>query len=1335
VNAPRSMSRPVSVLVLASATALVALVPSGAIPSQEKRPPAAEQSGTGLSTWTRILLRGNRVECLVDNTGRACFTDFRGGTWPAGSLNRYVYNSGLQVAGLFSPEAGPWAGDTVGAYFVDPRGTQPSGDALTPGYVSTDPDDLAQWPAEARIPGGGVYALSLAGRAAISDQDSWVRYWDGNPRPRPGRQHPVGIEVTQRTHAWNWPSGNADVLYYVFEVRNVTHEAVFQLPNELEYFAGEDGLPDGGWPIEQLYVAFTTDFDVAAAHENFSTAILPFDLGLSYHGRFEAPGFTYPPEIFHAPFFGNAPGLVGVVFVPGSGDAFDGAGPGLTLFSVTSVGFSDPVGDRQLWRYLSGRLDPASGDNPCSVAPEVDTGDPATTERSICYLSEVLRDTRFYQSTGPLRLEPGETATLVVALVLAATVETMPDGSPSGIVPGVVNQPGVPSFHPEFASARGCDPSGQACTDTKTAAENAVRPIERAAGWVSYAGPAPTGRAGGALEGPENKLAPLDVAHRSSFELVPRSLLWKAQLAREVVRSGFAVTSLTRPEPPPFYLVPGDRKVTVVWEPSPTEEAGDPLWPLASEPSSAFYNPNYRRDDVQLYRVWRRTAGREEFEPLAEFVVPGRPFLDHSCETVRPEEDVGTRRVLASGDTVEVTGFAVGEICPLGSEPLVRDPTPSFSDGRQYVEEQPFMFNTGGPGNPPGGGVTRTEGSLRADAIRVDTTWARPPLEPMRPGSRQVGVPFAYTDAEGIYNNFVYEYAVTAVDLNSAYSGPIAQESELRPQAVIPRSDAGNLEVVGVETYLAGDDGAALDPTAPPPSIDPDDGTFDGPFPPTDGLELSFARLVPRLLGAFEVAVRIDSFKPDTPAREACVGGVFSLAGVCARIYLTVDGTPTEVPIEISNWILFGRPPSTRAELAGVEVAYDPETLADFGLPAGTAGRTVAIATQDESINFINWEGQQNRAHRIPRTIHGGMRWFSGTEESTPDPARFIRVGHLDEVDSVWVPIHHTQLDATGRTWPDCEGCLPNSDLVQSFGSFLAHLGRAADLRVTWQGGTIDVRDVTHSVAVPFSREYGSSWGFLNADGDGDGVVSWWDRFCVGVMKAEWERVEALGGEICPEPILLDNAPELTTIALNTETDPTTGATAAGFALYLNGEVHFFAGGSPPPDGTVWTLRAYSGTVVSDAGTYATDDPAGYAYRPIYDLGYATGKRPPIIPGLTLHWRSEGTRVVARADLRDVHTVPDPYLGGSRYDFSPQYRHITFVNLPPRATIRIFSLGGQLVQQLEHDDPTGGGRLAWNLRDRREVHVASGVYFFHVATPEGAERVGKFTIVMGKTYR
>lgn len=759
-------------LCLLVVTGLLAIpTETGVLSSQEKRlPQQVTRSTIGLYSAPTVRLSGNRVECGITNRGAICANVFGsptggGGNWPAGTPDGYIFASGLQVAGIYSPAAGPWASDTVGAYLFDPSGTVPHASALTDIFDSTDPEDVASWPDAAFIT-NDLYDPAYSGQPAISEQDTWVRYWDGNPVQVYGRQHPMGVEVTQRTHAWNYPHGNADILYFVLELRNVTHEPAFQLPNELAFFAGEDSLPDEGWPIEEFYVGYYADPDVADAGSNLATAVFPFNLGLAYHGGFDAPRFEYPPDIFHPPFFTSAPGIVAMVLV--KTPAEDDGERGLTLFTgYLGAGPPGPIFPEEgspvrLWGTLSGK-----SDAPSSVTPQVNTGEPATMERSVGLVYNSPHDARTMTATGPFRMAAGESVTVVLAVVFAATVETMPDGSPSGIrgnSPSNANPPGTPSFHPGFGSSRGCDPAGLNCTVSATAEDNPVKSIERGAGWVSYSGPAPSGRSGGALEGPENRLPLHDEAGRSYFELVPGSLLWKALLARELVASGFGLIP-GPPLPPPFNLIPGDGTVTVEWWPSPTEENGDPFWEVASDDRSPFYNPNYRRYDVQLYRIWRQAGGEPDPTPIATFVVPDRPFIDLTCETVEPAEELGTLRVDSAGDTVAVSGYSVGEVCALGDSPVAR------------TDE--VVFNNGNPGGAPGAGVAR-DLRLEAVPIRADT---------IEFGSFE-DVGFSWTD-RSVANNFTYSYAVTAVDLNSAYSGPVSQESDITPQHVVPRSEAG----------------------------------------------------------------------------------------------------------------------------------------------------------------------------------------------------------------------------------------------------------------------------------------------------------------------------------------------------------------------------------------------------------------------------------------------------------------------------------------------------------------------------------------------------------------
>jgi len=1248
----------------------------------------------------QLVLASNRFQCTVTNVGRICVVSELGpgGVFPTGTSGVYIFNTGFQMAGIATEDAGPWAGDTVAAFFVEFAGGGDNGTHLTNIYDSLNPDDLADWPPEAYIDDPELFAPILLNRKAASQHDTWVQYWDGDPARNARREHPMGFKVTQRSMSWNYPSGNESVIYFLLEFQNVTDDDEFQSLNEIKWFGGDDALPDDGWAYEQLYVAVAADNDVGDAFENFATAILPFNMGIAYDGGFWEEQWTYPPSDFYPPFFEDAPGIAAFKYLRSPLDPQTGEEVGLTMMSVygwPGSAFNDPNDDKQLWRYLSGRMDVGAGDPPCVIAAEIQTASISTTRRSLCNIEQESKDIRFFQASGPFRVEPGESSTVAVAYVIAPTVETMPDGEPSGIISDPANsnsnQPGIPSFHPGFASSRLCDGNGNNCQEVLTAAENAVKVIERGAGWIGYDGPPPSADLyPAAVEHPTNSIDEFDV------DVVPGSLLGRALVAQTVFDNKFLLGFA--PDPPAFYLVPGDWNVTVMWEPSASETQGDPYYEIAGDPESALYNPNYREYDVEGYRVWRGTE-RGALELVAQFDFADTRFVDYTCETVQPEEDVGA----TDADGEPVLGFAAGDSCPLGDEPLVR-----LTDGS-------LVFNNGSAGGGPGAGVSRSPVALSLDTAIVSNRDIGP-TEPLR----DQGVPYVYVDTD-VTNNFTYFYSVTAFDLNSMASGPHTLRSSQIDQYTVPRAGAPNLVYAELTSAIFGDDGESLDPGALVPSVDPEDGTFSGPFPATNGVEQTFAPLVPQLLPEFNLAARIDSVKPDWVLEEACIPNI-AFQSTCWRMWLTVDGVQSEVAGAASNWNGFGRPPTIQTLVVNSEVPFDSAALELFGIPEASA-TAQAFLTLDESIQFINWEGQQNRRGATANTLHGGPRWFNGTQETTanPDPTAFIRVGQLAEVDSVWIPIHHTAMGPG-------EGTLPNSGAVQYFGYYLAFLGRAADIRVTWTGGTITVRDVSNNVDVPFSAEYGSSWGFLNDDGDGDGTVSVWDFFCVGAdAKAEWE---AAIGESCPagNTLALSQTPTIHSISMDTGSAPL--PTGNGFTLYLNGMRHFFLADALPADDTEWTLRTYNGSVTASSGL-DTFDPSGYNYVPIYNPGYEqSGLRSPLIPGLTIGWSVESsTAATGPVDLEAVHTVPDPYLGSSQYDLAPSTKQLMFVNLPPVATIRIFTVTGVLVDILNHEDPTGGGRAVWDIRNRNNQFVASGVYFFHVVTPEGDTHVGKFTVV------
>ena len=103
-----------------------------------------------------------------------------------------------------------------------------------------------------------------------------------------------------------------------------------------------------------------------------------------------------------------------------------------------------------------------------------------------------------------------------------------------------------------------------------------------------------------------------------------------------------------------------------------------------------------------------------------------------------------------------------------------------------------------------------------------------------------------------------------------------------------------------------------------------------------------------------------------------------------------------------------------------------------------------------------------------------------------------------------------------------------------------------------------------------------------------------------------------------------------------------------------------------------------------------------------------------------------------------MHTVPDPYYVTSSFETTSTDKIIKFVNLPTRAIIRIYSSSGVLVRVLDHNSENRGltdeavsvlgGEETWDVRNRNNQVVASGVYFYHIEAGD-ARRVGRFTVV------
>jgi hypothetical protein len=1308
---------------------LLALVLTAITPSLVEAKPEPGARPRGFRMFARPLgaLTINRVYCGLSSTGEVCVDSLNsstigGGFWPKGTANQYVFNSGLQAAGIIGPDGGPWAGDTTGAFFFDPKGTTQHGEQVQPIFNTqsaadnaficgigsfgcdvntTDPVALA-----ARVPNGDdtklLFNSLLQGRTAASQGDVWWLSWDGNPGLLAGRPHPLGIVVEQRGMGWNFPSGNEDIVYFIYTFYNVSsinpadyalvrpgmreiliqQANTFQQRNEATF--GID-LPDGGYTLTNLFANFSADMDVADAGVNFASVNVPFAMGSTWDhtfSRFE--GWDFDPAIFSAPFFSGT-GFIGVKYLK-SPEISPGVEAGLTLFGTTTNGgdFPDPQNTTQLFRYVSGAVSTAAGDAPCSFNPIQD---------KICFIRNTTPfDMRFFQSSGPLNLGPGEFGSVVVAYIFAAPVAI----GGTAACPACDIKPGNPTII--------------AGLDDPAVVAGGVNQVDSIQGFLDATDANTDG-----------------VLTQSEFTVVPGSLLGKALVAQAVFDGGFLLPFA--PDAPEFFLIPGDEQVTVMWRPSPSETSGDPFFAIASQPlvpcdpndplaglcPNALYDPNYRQFDVEGYRVYRgRVDAPNSLRLLAQFDYAGTTISDFAGQVnpnaqCAPEIGVTINCPVVFDPVLPGVGRSAHVDVPL-TGPIVQV---KLGDRTLLASGDAIILNsdtvtTGNQGN---------NSCAPSNCIELSDT----------------GVPFVFVD-NTVRNNFRYFYSVTAFDINSFQSGPANLESARITKPVTPVRAASNFENEGITaTHIVGR-GVPMDSViSAVPTIN-GSGQFSGPFPPADAVSLQFVGQFVKTIVSQPgtAALRLDGITlgdarnaiPHTyqyTALSPLDTFSFSVTGDAGfgNTTVTVEGAPfpaAEVDPTLAS--RFGISGITALPVAGVVQFsnYQRTTSAARGCADGTVSESPGPAGS----NFCGYNGP---------------RWFAGANETKVDPnfdataagnppLTVGNAGELPGVALIWSPQSHASTDAGWRA--------AEASLVAAV--------RAADYNVYWGNpGKIDsIIDMTHNVPVDLVADsLAGSFGILNVSNTNDigsdgraNVLTISDFACVEPWrtKAAGTGIRAIwGAPTCAASYVMTDSAELNSIAI--ATGAITAAEAAtprpnpGFILYLAGRMYAFElSGATLPSATVWTLRDYTGSVTGGNG--AAGNIGAYTYRPLVPRQFAAvGAQVQVSFDVINRVNAPEDR-----DLRNVHTVPDPYYVTSEFEQVTDTKIIKFVNLPEDAIIRIYSSSGVLVRLLEHHTTTFGGALDWDVRNRNNQVVASGVYFFHIEAGN-ARRVGRFTIV------
>lgn len=111
----------------------------------------------------------------------------------------------------------------------------------------------------------------------------------------------------------------------------------------------------------------------------------------------------------------------------------------------------------------------------------------------------------------------------------------------------------------------------------------------------------------------------------------------------------------------------------------------------------------------------------------------------------------------------------------------------------------------------------------------------------------------------------------------------------------------------------------------------------------------------------------------------------------------------------------------------------------------------------------------------------------------------------------------------------------------------------------------------------------------------------------------------------------------------------------------------------------------------------------------------------PAVPGSCPNLNSKLGNMIAEpveatrgptVDLQIVAVVPNPFRGRESWDL-PNGNEVHFINLPPRARIRIYTVAGDLIRDLSHDSPVKDFER-WDLKNAHGRDVDSGIYMYRV---------------------
>ncbi|MBN1542319.1 hypothetical protein JW992_09255 [candidate division KSB1 bacterium] len=101
-----------------------------------------------------------------------------------------------------------------------------------------------------------------------------------------------------------------------------------------------------------------------------------------------------------------------------------------------------------------------------------------------------------------------------------------------------------------------------------------------------------------------------------------------------------------------------------------------------------------------------------------------------------------------------------------------------------------------------------------------------------------------------------------------------------------------------------------------------------------------------------------------------------------------------------------------------------------------------------------------------------------------------------------------------------------------------------------------------------------------------------------------------------------------------------------------------------------------------------------------------------------------------------IKVVPNPYVATNAMEpsvanfYLNQRRRLMFTHIPAQCTIKIFTVSGVLVDEIDVDNPVEQGIIHWDLLSKEGLDIAAGMYIYHVKSKRtGEEKIGKFAVI------